>query len=762
MTPVDNRDESNIIDTSNVTACGPVEDAGNNDVDGGNVDDADGSNVDDADGSNDADDNNDDDGRGERDRLHNRVLRAAYETASTSSGPTFLWERKHNLFQLCAAPTKAVTTKATASREDGVMSRNVKKLDKMLRNDVNGMLGRSRTANMSSSLGLPDGYTMMHAACHAGNVEVVEYLLSRYRVVNDGLNGDGVDEDEEGEDGEGYYDDDDVGDVGDGTTKKKTKKRTAILDLNEVDVQGRTALHVASDRGHVEIVLLLRDAYDSLASAAGGEENVEWEGGVASVTAGLSSATLEDPTEGAVVGGRRIPTPPATMTKSRPTRSTTTTPVRSPVPPKSLSSSSTPNDKAKNNTTPTFAGHRAPVDLSGRTPLGYAATSPVPKTRRNRTELERILYRPGDRSVFGQGGGAERTPPKARCGPSSSDAAAAARGAGTSPRRRKKFVKGGASSTPGSYLSPNPRRTGGFGRSPPGSVSSGISNFATPFQSPHPTIHEEENYGDEADGNDKRWIVKRKLPLQWGVSEMNGWRIDMEDKILVNYDSSTEFGLFGVFDGHGDGGHASDFVASNLWEKLTLQPDWASAYRERDPDHLASSIVAACHDLDDDLRVDKTKPTGDGGTTAIIALVCDRHVIVANVGDSRCILVRKDKKVGDKEEEVSVEGGDGCSGKSGQRIDRPAIVVVPMSEDHKPNLPGEQARIESAGLTVQTDVVSTSDDGDSGDANGVSAASTVVHRVRKSDNNLLGVSRAFGDHDYKSNAALSPSQQAVM
>ena len=58
---------------------------------------------------------------------------------------------------------------------------------------------------------------------------------------------------------------------------------------------------------------------------------------------------------------------------------------------------------------------------------------------------------------------------------------------------------------------------------------------------------------------------------------------------------------------------------------------------------------------------------------------------------------------------------------------------------------------------VQTDVVRPSDGGES-----AAAATTVVHRLRKSDTNLLGVSRAFGDYDYKSNAELPPSGQAVV
>ena len=52
--------------------------------------------------------------------------------------------------------------------------------------------------------------------------------------------------------------------------------------------------------------------------------------------------------------------------------------------------------------------------------------------------------------------------------------------------------------------------------------------------------------------------------------------------------------MFGVFDDHGDGGHASDYVAKNLRVKLTSQPEWTSAYRMRDPDLLASSISSAC------------------------------------------------------------------------------------------------------------------------------------------------------------------------
>ncbi|KAK9275032.1 hypothetical protein L1049_022290 [Liquidambar formosana] len=57
------------------------------------------------------------------------------------------------------------------------------------------------------------------------------------------------------------------------------------------------------------------------------------------------------------------------------------------------------------------------------------------------------------------------------------------------------------------------------------------------------------------------------------------------------------------------------------------------------------------------------------GSTAVVAIICPTHIIVANCGDSRAVL---------------------CRGK----------VPVPLSVDHKPNREDEYARIEAAGGKV--------------------------------------------------------------
>ena len=80
-----------------------------------------------------------------------------------------------------------------------------------------------------------------------------------------------------------------------------------------------------------------------------------------------------------------------------------------------------------------------------------------------------------------------------------------------------------------------------------------------------------------------------------------------------------------------------------------------------------------------------------------------------------------------------------------------------MSFDHKPNLTDERIRIEEAGMNVVPEVFrSPNSDPDDEDAY------TTILKVEKSEMDKMGVSRAFGDFDYKGNEELPPNQQAVI
>ncbi|KAM4904165.1 protein phosphatase 1G isoform 3-T4 [Sylvia borin] len=99
----------------------------------------------------------------------------------------------------------------------------------------------------------------------------------------------------------------------------------------------------------------------------------------------------------------------------------------------------------------------------------------------------------------------------------------------------------------------------------------------------------------------------------------------------------------------------------------------------------------------------KEEPGSDSGTTAVVALIRGKQLIVANAGDSRCVVS---------------EGGK----------------AVDMSYDHKPEDEVELARIKNAGGKV-----------------------TMDGRV----NGGLNLSRAIGDHFYKRNKNLPPEEQMI-
>ncbi|CAI0416837.1 unnamed protein product [Linum tenue] len=150
-----------------------------------------------------------------------------------------------------------------------------------------------------------------------------------------------------------------------------------------------------------------------------------------------------------------------------------------------------------------------------------------------------------------------------------------------------------------------------------------------------------------------------------------GFRPRMEDVYTCIDDFTIDYGLghdtdgpnalYGVFDGHG-GKHAADFACHHLPRFIIEDEDFprdlerviASAFQQTD-----SAFAEACL-LDAGLA---------SGTTALVALVMGRLLVVANAGDCRAVLSRRGK-------------------------------AVEMSRDHKPGCAREQKRIEASGGSV--------------------------------------------------------------
>uniref|UniRef100_A0A667WLX9 protein-serine/threonine phosphatase n=1 Tax=Myripristis murdjan TaxID=586833 RepID=A0A667WLX9_9TELE len=250
--------------------------------------------------------------------------------------------------------------------------------------------------------------------------------------------------------------------------------------------------------------------------------------------------------------------------------------------------------------------------------------------------------------------------------------------------------------------------------------------------------------------------------MSYGFSAMQGWRVSMEDAHNCIPELDDETAMFAVYDGHGGEEvalYCSKYLPDIIKEQKTykdgkLQKALEDAFLAidsrmtteevikeliqiagRPTEEPTSEKVAEEDDCDEEEEGDssdleeeedteegeedsededeeemslpgmdgKEEPGSDSGTTAVVALIRGKQLIVANAGDSRCVVSERGK-------------------------------AVDMSYDHKPEDELELARIKNAGGKV-----------------------TMDGRV----NGGLNLSRAIGDHFYKRNKALPPEEQMI-
>lgn len=235
--------------------------------------------------------------------------------------------------------------------------------------------------------------------------------------------------------------------------------------------------------------------------------------------------------------------------------------------------------------------------------------------------------------------------------------------------------------------------------------------------------------------------------LKYGLSSMQGWRSSMEDAhaAVLEFDENTSF--FGVYDGHG-GKDVSRFCAKHLhtqvlrnesYSKGDLEQSLQIAYLRMDEmmrghrgwrelsmlngdrltkfNHFIGGLMSPRgsdskgspreKEVEDEewafeqgAHSDFGGPTS--GSTAVVALLQKDKIVVANAGDSRCIIAR-----------------------GGKAFD--------LSRDHKPDLEVERDRITQAGGFIYAGRV----------------------------NGSLNLARAIGDVEFKQNKYLTPDKQIV-
>ncbi|KAJ7134603.1 phosphatase 2C-like domain-containing protein [Mycena epipterygia] len=186
--------------------------------------------------------------------------------------------------------------------------------------------------------------------------------------------------------------------------------------------------------------------------------------------------------------------------------------------------------------------------------------------------------------------------------------------------------------------------------------------------------------------------------FHYAVTEMQGWRITMEDAhaIVLDLDEGKDDPntFFAVYDGHG-GGTVAKFAGQNVHKRLVTE----ESYKESQYDE---ALKRAFLGTDEDLLANPAHTRDPSGCTAVAALVTKDKIYVANAGDSRSV--------------ISVKGE-----------------VKPLSFDHKPSNEVEKTRISGAGGYIE------------------------FGRV----NGNLALSRALGDFEFKKNYNMTPEKQII-
>ncbi|KHG09059.1 hypothetical protein F383_14453 [Gossypium arboreum] len=215
--------------------------------------------------------------------------------------------------------------------------------------------------------------------------------------------------------------------------------------------------------------------------------------------------------------------------------------------------------------------------------------------------------------------------------------------------------------------------------------------------------------------------------VRYGLSSMQGWRATMEDAHAAYPDLDASTSFFGVYDGHGGGPrplpapwpgcHSCWGLTLMLrmdemmrgqrgWRELAILGDKLNKFTGMIEGLIWSPRGGDSNDQVDNWAFEEGPhsdfPGPTSGSTACVAVIRNNQLIVANAGDSRCVISRK-----------------------GQAYN--------LSKDHKPDLEVEKERILKAG--------------------------GFIHAGRV--NGSLNLARAIGDMEFKQNKFLSAEKQIV-
>lgn len=197
--------------------------------------------------------------------------------------------------------------------------------------------------------------------------------------------------------------------------------------------------------------------------------------------------------------------------------------------------------------------------------------------------------------------------------------------------------------------------------------------------------------------------------------------------VAFPYGNCPRTALFAVYDGHGMGGElVSQFALHEVQRRLERHRKFTT--------DLERAFKETFVQVDEALKEEPLIEPLYAGTTAVVALLKDQKLTVANAGDSRAVVARRCRRKEEPDEDIdgSEEGANINNGGKCPTREESEWEAIPLTEDQNPDLPQERARVVNAGGYV-TDAP----------APGLSAR---VWLDRSCTQIGLAMSRSIGDH----------------
>jgi serine/threonine protein phosphatase PrpC len=158
-------------------------------------------------------------------------------------------------------------------------------------------------------------------------------------------------------------------------------------------------------------------------------------------------------------------------------------------------------------------------------------------------------------------------------------------------------------------------------------------------------------------------------------------------------DMITGATVVACFDGHGVNGHKiSQFFKEQIENRLFSHPLFTS-----DIDQAIKSLLIA---IEYDIYRKEARLADYSGTTMILAVLQDRKLTIANIGDSRIIVGKRCKEQQTSPSSTSLDDEDAHHQSSLRRNSFVLLDTQQLSRDHKPDCPDEYSRICATGGRV--------------------------------------------------------------